>query len=216
MTPASLRKLCLAASLVLAAGHAVAATGPAASHEQRVERLTDSMVVLMPFGTVFESIAAADPKWPVGDKVDDYRASDLICLRDELSAKGYRRYTLGLVRDYAKANPERLDGDIALVESGVAEMFGKLVLAGADGERTGVQANPDEVLAGYSPEQLESFMTFFTAQEYAALRKLAGLGDQLSVEKSAEENEAAGEQVGTDLASKLMFRAFDTCGVALP
>ena len=95
-------------------------------------------------------------------------------------------------------------------------MFGKLVLAGAESERTGVEANPDEVLAGYSPEQLESFMTFFTDQEYAALRKLAGMGDQLSVQKTAEENEAAGEQVGTDLAGKLMRRAFDTCGVALP
>lgn len=216
MATASFRKLCLAASLALAAGHAVAATGSSASHEQQVERLTDSMVVLMPFGTVFESIAAADPAWPVGDKVDEYRASELVCLRNELSAKGYRRYTHALVQDYAKANPQRLDGDIALVESGVAEMFGKLVLAGAESERTGVEANPDEVLAGYSPEQVEAFMAFFTAEEYADLRKLAGMGDQLSVEKSAEENEAAGEQVGTDLATKLMFRAFDTCGVSLP
>ncbi len=95
-------------------------------------------------------------------------------------------------------------------------MFGKLVLAGAEGERTGVQANPDELLAGYSPAQTEAFMTFFTAAEYAGLRRLAGVGNEFDEGKSAEENEAAGEKLGSDLASKLMFRAMDTCGVELP
>lgn len=214
MSLSTFRKLCLAASLVLAA--VPAAAEPAATHQQRIERLTDSMVVLMPFGTIFESIAAADPAWPVSDRVDDVSASQLLCLRGELSGKGYRRYARGLVQAYADAHPDRLDDDIALVENGVAEMFGKLVLAGAEGERTGVEANPDEVLAGHAPEQMEAFMTFFTAPEYAGLRELSGLGDQLSVGKTAEENEAAGEQVGSDLATKLMIRAMDTCGVELP
>jgi hypothetical protein len=215
MTPNAFRKLCLAASLVLAAGP-VAAAEPAVSHEQRIERLTDSMVVLMPFGTIFEGIAAEEPAWPVMEQIDEVTAKELVCLRGELSSKGYRRYTRGLVKDYADANPQRLDADIALVESGVAEMFGKLVLAGAEGERTGVEANPDELLAEYSPAQLEAFMTFFSAAEYAGLRRLAGVGNQFDENKTAEENEAAGEKLGSDLASKLMFRAMDTCGVELP
>jgi hypothetical protein len=215
MTPNAFRKLCLAASLVLAAGP-VAAAEPAVSHEQRIERLTDSMVVLMPFGTIFEGIAAEEPAWPVMEQIDEVTAKELVCLRGELSSEGYRRYTRGLVKDYADANPQRLDADIALVESGVAEMFGKLVLAGAEGERTGVEANPDELLAEYSPAQLEAFMTFFSAAEYTGLRRLAGVGNQFDENKTAEENEAAGEKLGSDLASKLMFRAMDTCGVELP
>ena len=208
------RKFCLAAGLVLAAGPVVAQT--AQTHEQRVDRLTDSMVVLMPFGTIFESVAAADPTWPAMERADEISARQLVCLRGELSAAGYRRYARGMVQAYADANPERLDSDIALVESGVAEMFGKLVLAGAEGERTGVQADPEQILAGYSPAQLEAFMTFFSAQEHAGLRELAGLGNQLSTAKSAEENEAAGEQLGSALASKLMVRAMETCDVELP
>jgi hypothetical protein len=215
MTLRAFRKFCLAASLVLAAVPAAAAE-PAVTHEQRIERLTDSMVVLMPFGTIFEGIAAEEPAWPVMEKIDEVTAKELVCLRGELSSKGYRRYTRGLVKDYADANPQRLDADIALVENGVAEMFGKLVLAGAEGERTGVQANPDELLAGYSPAQTEAFMAFFSAPEYAGLRRVAGVGNQFDENKSAEENEAAGEQLGSDLASKLMFRAMDICGVERP
>lgn len=213
-TPNVFRKFCLAASLVLAA--VPAAAEPAASHEQRIERLTDAMVVLMPFGTIFEGVAAEEPAWPVMDKIDEVTAKELVCLRGELSTKGYRRYTRGLVKDYADANPQRLDADIALVEGGVAEMFGKLVLAGAEGERTGVEANPEEVLAGYSPAQLDDFMRFFSAPEYSGLRKVAGVGNQFDENKTAEENEAAGEQLGSDLASRLMQRAMDSCGVELP
>jgi hypothetical protein len=209
-----LRKFCLAASLVLAAGPVVAET--AQTHEQRVERLTDSMVVLMPFGTIFEGVAAAEPAWPAMDRADEISASQLVCLRGELSTPGYRRYAHEQVTAYAAANPDRLDRDIAMVEGGVAEMFGKLVLAGAEGERTGVQVDPEQLLSGYEPAQLEAFMTFFSAEEYAGLRELAGLGNQLSGEKSAEENEAAGEQLGSALARKLMLRAMTTCGVDLP
>ncbi len=208
------RSFCLAASLVLAA--VPAAAEPAASHEQRVERLTDSMVVLMPFGTIFEDLAAADPAWPAMERADEVSGRQLLCLREELSSRGYRRYTRTLVQAYADANPEQLDRDIALFEGGVAEMFGKLILAGAEGERTGVPPNPEELLAAYSPEQVEAFMTFFSAAEYAGLRQLSGLGNQLSEGKTVEENEAAGEQVGGALASRLLVRAMDTCDVELP
>ena len=214
MTPTILRKLCLAASLALAAVPAVAET--AAIHDQRIERLTDSMVVLMPFGTIFGTLAAADPAWPVMDKIDEVSARELVCLRGELSAQGFRRYIKGLVKAYADANPARLDADIALVESGVAEMFGKLVLAGAEGERTGVQVMPEEVLAGYSATQMESFMAFFTDEKYAGLRQVAGMDNAFDQNRTAKENEAAGEQQGADLAGKLMARAIDTCGVEIP
>jgi hypothetical protein len=214
MTPNAFRKLCLAASLVLAAGPVAAENSQ--GDEKRIDRLTDSMVVLMPFGTIFEGVAAADPTWPAMDRVDEISGRELVCLRGELSTQGYRRYAREQVRAYALANPDRLDRDIAMVEGGVAEMFGKLVLAGAEGERTGVPADPEQLLAGYEPAQLEAFMTFFSAQDYAGLRELAGLGNQIHGEKSAEENEAAGEQLGSALARKLMIRAMDTCGVELP
>ena len=54
------------------------------------------------------------------------------------------------------------------------------------------------------------------ADERLTRRKLAGVGNQFDENKSAEENEAAGEQLGSDLASRLMRRAMDICGVVLP
>ena len=203
----------LAAGLVLAAGPAVAETQ---GHEQRVERLTDAMVVLMPFGTIFDSIAADEPTWPAMGRADEITGKQLACLRGELSSKGYRRHVRERVKAYADANRERIANDITLVENGVAEMFGRLVIAGAEGERTGVQADPDAILAEYSEAQGNAFMAFFESEEYAGLRELAGLGDQLGRGKTAQENEAAGEQLGSALATELLIRAMDTCDVDLP
>ena len=175
--------------------------------------MTDLQVQMMPFGAIFDMLAKSDPKWPLQEKPDAVTPTQLGCLRGELSTPGYRRYKQAQVAAYLAANPSRAASEIALLEQGAAELFGKLVLAGADGERSGVQADPQTVLKEASPEQMMSFMTFFGDPNHAELRKLSGLGDAISPGKSASENESAGEQLGSTITLQVMLKAMSTCEV---
>ncbi|HQZ32521.1 MAG TPA: hypothetical protein PLG89_11740 [Arenimonas sp.] len=203
--------LMFAASLVLASPLALASAG--AGQGAKIERLLDAMVEMMPFGQVFDMLASQDPTWPLTGAADRVDAGALACLRGELSSAGYRRYQLPLVTAYAVNNPDRVDKDLALLEGGGAALFGKLVIAGAEGERTGVEVNPEVVLADATPEQLTAFMEVFSDPGAAGLRELAGFGEALDLDKSEAENEAAGEKVGGDLAGMLLQRALRTCRV---
>lgn len=178
-----------------------------------VQRMTDLQVKMMPFGAIFDMLAKADPKWPMQEKPDAVTPAQLECLRGELSTPGYRRYKQAQVEAYLAANPSRAASEIALLEQGAAELFGKLVLAGAEGERSGVQADPETMLKAASPEQMISFMSFFGDPNHAELRKLSGLGDAISPGKSASENESAGEQLGSTITLQVMFKAMSTCGI---
>lgn len=203
--------LMFAAGLVLASPLALASAG--AGQGAKIERLLDAMVEMMPFGQVFDMLASQDPTWPLTGAADRVDAGALACLRGELSSAGYRRYQLPLVTAYAVNNPDRVDKDLALLEGGGAALFGKLVIAGAEGERTGVEVNPEVVLADATPEQLTAFMEVFSDPGAAGLRELAGFGEALDLDKSEAENEAAGEKVGGDLAGMLLQRALRTCRV---
>lgn len=207
----SLHTALLAAGLVLASPLALASTGE--GRGAKIARLVDAIVEMMPFGKVFDLLAAEDPSWPFADVADKVGGGQLSCVRGELSSAGYRRYQLPLVTAYAVNNPDRVDKDLALLEGGAAPLFGKLVVAGAEGERTGVEVNPEVLLADATPEQLGAFMAVFSDPANAGLRELAGFGDALALDKSEAENEAAGEKVGGDLAGRLMQRAMATCGV---
>lgn len=175
--------------------------------------MTDLQVKMMPFGAIFDMLAKADPKWPMQENPDAVTPTQLGCLRGELSTPGYRRYKQAQVEAYLAANTSRAASEIALLEQGAAELFGKLVLAGADSERSGVQANPETVLKNASPEQMMSFMSFFGDPNHAELRKLSGLGDAISPGKSASENESAGEQLGSTITLQVMLKAMSTCEV---
>lgn len=201
----------LTAGMLLASPLALAAPGE--GQGAKIERLLDSVVEMMPFGKVFDLLAADDPSWPFTGVADKVEAGKLACVRGELSSAGYRRYQLPLVTAYAVNHPDRLDKDLALLEAGAAPLFGKLVIAGAEGERTGVEVNPEVVLADATPAQIESFMAVFSDPANAPLRELAGFGNALGLEKSEAENEAAGEKIGGDLAGQLLRRAFTHCGV---
>ena len=181
--------------------------------ESDVQRMTDLQVKMMPFGAIFDMLAKGDPKWPLQEKPDAVTPTQLRCLRGELSTPGYRRYKQAQVEAYLADNPSRAASEIALLEQGAAELFGKLVLAGADGERSGVQADPQTVLKEASPEQMMSFMTFFGDPNHAELRKLSGLGDAISPGKSASENESAGEQLGSTITLQVMLKAMSTCEI---
>ena len=206
------RSLTFSLLLALGLGLGTPVAGAAASAPQ-VERLLDAVVEMMPFGRVFDLLASEDPAWPFAEVADKVGAGALACVRGELSSAGYRRYQLPRVTRYVGENPGRVAKDLALLEGGAAPLFGKLVMAGAEGERTGVEVNPEQALADATPEQMTAFMAVFSDPDNAGLRDLAGFGSALSLQKTEEENQAAGEKVGGDLAGMLVKRALDTCGV---
>ncbi len=190
-----------------------AAQDAAPPSQSDVQRMTDLQVRMLPFGAIFEMLAKDDPNWPMQEKPDAVTPGQLACLRDELSTAGYRRYKQAQVEAYLAANPSRAASEIALLEQGAAELFGKLVMAGADSERSGVEAKPEVLLKDATPEQMSSFMSFFGDPNHAELRKLSGLGDAISPGKSASENESAGEQLGSTITLQVMLKAMSTCKV---
>lgn len=185
------------------------------SKDAKTDRLTDLMVELVPMGQIFEMLAKDNPKWPMQDKPDAVTPAQLSCLRTELSSAGYRRAKRKDVAEYVSANPSHVDADVALLEGGAAAMMGRLMIAGAEGERTGVKASEQEVLGAATTEQMASFMAFMTAPDHEGLRKLSGIGNAFSASKSSEENEQSGEAAGGNLATQVMLRAMGACEVSM-
>ena len=181
------------------------AAGPS---DRELDRLADAAVELLPLGRIFDSVAAANPQWPVKDG-KAVEASQLSCLRAELSSEGYRRTKRAAVSDYARRNPSRVADDLATVE-GAAPLFGKLVMAGAE-KKPGV--TPESIVGAASAEQLLAMTRLVTDPDSTELRKLVGLGDAFNVTRSANENEKSGEQLGASLAMQAILQATITCKV---
>jgi len=209
------------AALSLAAG-AASAGAPAdgagarsgkAGQEAQVDRLTDLVVRAIPLGTIFESLSEADPNWPMQEKPEAVTADQLGCLRRELSSDGYRRTKREDAAAYVKQHPSSLEQDLRVLDEGAAMMMGKLMLAGVEQERTGVPVDESALMGQASPEQLAAFMSFMTSPDHASLRRLAGIGNAFDHERSAEENESAGEAAGADLATRVMLKAMGRCEV---
>ena len=179
----------------------------------QVERMTDALVRMLPMGQIFADAAAKNPKWPMQEKPDAVTAEQLSCVRGELSVEGFRRSRLAEVQAYAKANPSRIDGELKLLEAGAAELFGKMITAGAAKAAGGPEVTAEAILADATSDQVLSFVTFVSDPGYADLRKLSGFGDALNITKSASENEQAGHQLGASLAAQQMIKAMGTCKV---
>ena len=212
------------AALSLAAGAVIAAapadTAPAKTaksakpgNDPQVDRLADLVVRAIPLGAIFETLADAEPNWPMHEKPDAVTSRQLACLRRELSADGYRRVKREDAAEYVKRNPSLLEQDIRVLDEGAAMMMGKLMMAGVEQERTGVPVDQNALMGEASPEQLAAFMSFMTSPDHAPLRRLAGIGNAFDHERSAEENENAGEAAGADLATKVMLKAMGRCEV---
>jgi hypothetical protein len=202
------------AAAVLATGTAWAAT----PSEAQIDKLTDLVVQAMPFGQVFELVSAKDPNWPLGDKAGKATPAQLACLRGELSTEGYRRNKRKDVVAYAKAHPEDVANDIRLLEAGAAELFGKFVLAGAQGEATGKPADPEAIAASATAAQGVSLTALTTDPSHDELRELIGMGgmfDTLAAEGDDKQMQAKGEKQGTQLGVQLMLGAMQACELPL-
>lgn len=179
----------------------------------QADRLTDLVVEAIPMGRIFELMAVADPEWPMQDNVDAVTPTQLSCLRSELSVAGYRRLKHVDAVEYIKRHPSRIADDLKLLENGSAGLMSRLVMAGAEGERTGKGPSEQEILGSATPAQLAALMAFLTAPDHAELRKLAGIGNGISSGKSAEENRENGRAIGENLAVQAMLKAVSDCNV---
>ena len=206
-------KLTIAAGALLAWVGVVHAADDSVAKQAQAGRMTDALVRMLPMGEIFEAAAAKDPKWPMQAKPDAVTVEQLACVRGELSVPGFRRSRMAEVEAYAKANPSRMEAEIKLLESGAAELFGKVISAGAAKADGGPEVTPDAILGAATSDQMLSFITFVSDPNYADLRKLSGFGDALNITKSASENEKSGYQLGASLAAQQMIKAMGTCKV---
>ena len=184
-----------------------------ATADARIDRLNDLVVRAIPLGIIFDDLARQDPKWPMQAKPEAVNAKQLRCLRRELSDDGYRKAKREDVVAYAGRHPSVIDQDIRVLDEGAAMMMGKLMMAGVEQERTGIEVDQNALMSEAEPEQLAAFMSFMTSPDHAALRGLAGIGNAFDSQRSAEENENAGEAAGADLATRMILRAMGRCDV---
>lgn len=207
--------LCLVAAAMQAGAAETAKPAPrAASAQTDADRLAALMEELLPFGRVFDMLAERDPNWPLQDTPKVSTPERLRCMRAELSSAGYHRLRMQDARAYAAANPSRVRDDIALLEKGAAQVFGRMMMAGVESQaKGGGDIDAESLMRDVTPEQMSSFLTFLNDPNYAPLRKQVGVGDALDNTKSAEENEAAGERLGSALATQLMLKAVGACDI---
>lgn len=216
MGPSRCRAAGCVQGLMAVALLAVASPGLAQGAQASLsDRMTDAITRMIPLGQIFEQAAANDPGWPFQENRDAVSDDQLRCLRAELSKEGYRRAKHAEVEAYAKAHPSRMAEEVRLLEGGAAELFGRLVEAGAASALAGKEVDAEAVLKTASPEQFLSFMTLMSDPNHADVRKLAGVGNALGIDKSADENKDAGEQLGSSLVVQQMIKSMGTCEVPL-
>src|SRR5437660_10294061 len=64
------------------------AASAGAGTDQRVGRMTDMMMEMLPFSSMLDDFAAKNQAWPMQQKPDAVNAGQLTCLRRELSSAG--------------------------------------------------------------------------------------------------------------------------------
>lgn len=169
-----------------------------------VDRLTDAMVRMLPVGAIMDEVAAKDPVWPLGEKSGKVDASQLACLRKELSSAGYRRFMRGESLAYATRNEATLDGDVKLAEA-AAPILGGIVAASMGGKDVDSKAE----LAKLSADEMLAFLSFAYAPEHAGLRQLSGYGE-FPNDRGAEKDSKAMKM----MMIKMTLRAMGTCDVS--
>lgn len=191
------------------------AAGPALANADKVKRLEEAVLTAIPMGGVFALIADGDADWPRRQFGPDITAGQSACLAGELSHDGERRRIRPLVTRYVADNPARIDDDLKMMELG-GPVLGKMMMAGAEQERTGVPVDQDAMIRSLSQAQTEAFVALIAEPRYAPLRELMGIGNAFNPAASAAENESSGEAAGEDLAVRIMRRAFAACDTPFP
>lgn len=208
----SLARLLLPTCLLLATTVAPAFAAATKVTEQDIERVTDFAVKMVPFGALMAEAAAKDPEWPLTGKANKVTPVQLACMRTELSEQALRRRKLDEVRAYAAANPDTFLKKTEIMES-TSRLFGKLVQAGVDAAKAGVEADPAKAIGDASAADLMRVAEFMSSDNYADLRALVGIDGVLGKGETPEDNKEAGRNVGETMVMKLMISSLETCKI---
>ena len=212
MSARALRAALLAAALL--GGAAAMAADDAATRPARVDHVADLLVTMLPMGEIFDETAAKDPRWPLGDKAAKLPEDKLKCMRGELSSDGFRRQRVVEVREYYRnVSDDQLANDLRVLDGGAAVLLRKFMQAGFEAKRSGKPVDQAKAMEGATGAQMASMVEFVQSPDFKGLRKLSGLGDSFSGNRSATESEDAGKSAGASLVTKFMFKAMDTCSV---
>ncbi len=179
-----------------------------------IDKMTDYVIELLPFSRIMESQMNIDEKWPLGDKAKNFSASEISCVRGNLSAKSYRESKLTDVKAYATKEPVRFANDLKLLETGVATLVGSLVMGGVEEQKTGVKFDQAQVFQKAKADQVSAFVSFFYDPQYKGLKDLSGFGS-LTGQGSATDAKSQGFGIGVSTASKLIFGALEKCNLPM-
>jgi hypothetical protein len=208
----SLGKKCAGAFVVAVAALASSASAQTAPASERVDRLTDLVVQLMPMGQIMEIAASRNPSWPLMAKASNVTPEQLACIRGQLGADKYRAVRQKEVEAYLKANPSRYPADVEVLQNGAAKLLGQLMMAGANSAVAGKEADPATILKSANSAQLIAMTSFVYDPKFEPLRQMTGLGDMFST-KGGDDNRKRGEGLGATVITTLTLKALDTCQV---
>jgi hypothetical protein len=179
------------------------------------ERLTDLVVRAFPMGDLFQKDLDKWPTWPLENSVAKSKvdATQLHCMRQRMSAAGFREYRRKAVEEFIRQYPDQVRDAIDVLAQGAADAMAFSFQTGMEND----DASDGEILfkvithgmQKLTMEQVKKFDDLTSQKKYKALREmlLFGHGDFFS--DDAESGEAFGKMV----VGTLMLEAMSDCKI---
>ena len=204
----------LAALAVFAVLAACASAPPSTVDEARIQRLATQFQMALPIADVVALVAQADPRWPLQDSERATR-EEIRCVRAGLTPEHFKARQTDEARSYARANPERLDVDLALLEGGAAQALGHHFMAGVKAQQARRNPTPED-RPSLSPQQEMGMVNLLIAAEHDALRRamrIDGIAEAIMA-KASGAPERKGFQIGASLIMGPLIQAMNQCNVS--
>jgi hypothetical protein len=203
--PETLTPRRLSAALAVAAAAALAGCASAPPPASQVERLQDQFLAIMPLGEMLGHVASRDPNWPLQNEMDRHTPQDVACMRRELSPDKGSAVMRERAADYARKYPDRVSGDVAMLDAGAVRFVGSAMRAGMFG---GDRPRPD-------PQDLKATIEFLTASRYADLREAMYLDGAADAMLKPGGGYRMGQHIGMRFMLPLTVDAARACGLDL-
>ena len=168
------------------------------------ERFANAYVELLPVGALMQHAATQDPRWPLGDKAALVSQAQLGCMRQAMSPGDIEAAQRELAHDYAKAHPDALADELAVLERGAARLIGQAM-------REGGQLPAPQPARAATTEESRALIAFATEARYAGLRQATGL-ERLAGGEPAPTTQR-GQDIGRAITVKFLTDAFLRCHI---
>jgi TonB family protein len=164
--------------VLLIAGHATAQ-----SVDSKLIRLHDLIVEIVPIGSAMESMATTSEYWPL-KSAPSSPSQSFSCLRSKLTASEYSRNVRDRVASYAKAYPDRINGDLKALEKGAGVLKQLFAEDGTNIVQTsGLDLKAYAKEKKWSRKDVDLASTLLFHEQFAPLRKLLGVNDNFAAKK---------------------------------